>query len=305
MKKLCLRSAAVLLFLSLSTLSRAAIVNGTVFCDANLSGVFATNDVGIPGVLVVITNENNSFSTTAVTASDGSFSVEIPNPSASAAVRDPLSQIFVETLEPASLPDGSTIEIPLALTNLTSTPAYFISFVTTTNQTNLVFTSGGGNSSTGDWLINNPECGSAGNCEVSGDGRIAGHRETDHTFGGTVLSGNPPSGRWTDTSRSLGLRFKSTAIQSVICGTGSIQFSGTGILRGERSRDVENSVLFTAEVEDLSVGNGRKTRTVEAYYFRVYTADGTTLELVSTDPADPTDIAPVPATVGHLIIQAE
>lgn len=312
MKKLRLLLAAALSFLLLSGVSRAAIVNGTVFCDANQDGIIDTGDVGIPGVLVVITNENYSFSNSAVTGADGAFSIQIPNPSASAAVKDPLSQIFVETLEPASLPTGSTIILPTALTNLTSTPAYFISFATTTNQTNLVFTSGRGNSSTGDWLINNPECGSAGNCTVSGDAHISvapvmGHREVDHSFGGTILSGNPPSGHWTDTSRSLKLEFKSTAIQSVTCGTGTIEFTGTGILRSLSGRhlDVDNPVLFTVEIENLSVSNGRKTKTIEAYYLRVYTAGGATLELVSADPADPTDISPVPVTLGHLIIQAE
>lgn len=312
MKKLRLLLAAALSFLLLSDVSRAAIVNGTVFCDANQDGIIDTGDVGIPGVLVVITNENYSFSNSAVTIADGSFSIQIPNPSASAAAHDPLSQIFVETLDPASLPDGSTILIPTALTNLTSTPSYFITYVTTTNQTNLVFTSGRGNSSTGDWLINNPECGSAGNCQLSGDGHISvapimGHREVDHSFGGTILSGNPPSGQWTDTSHSLKLQFKSTSIQSVICGTGSIEFSGTGTLRSLSGRhlDVENPLQFTVEIENLSAGNGRKTKTVDAYYLRVFNSNSNTVELISTDVADPADISPVPVTLGHLIIQAE
>lgn len=308
MKKLRLLLAAALFFVSLCSVSRAATVNGTVFCDANQDGIIDTGDPGIPGVLVVITNENNSFSNSAVTAADGSFSIQIPEPNSSAAVEDPLSQVFVETLDPASLPAGSTIILPTAVTNLTSTPAYFITYVTTSNQTNLVFTSGRGNSSTGDWLINNPECGSAGNCQLSGDAHISGHREVDHSFGGTILSGNPPSGQWTDTSRSLKLQFKSTAIQSVICGTESVQFSGTGTLRslsGRHLPDSDNSVLFTVEIENLSAGNGRKTKTVDAYYLRVYNSNSNTLELISADLADPADIAPVPVTLGHLIIQAE
>jgi hypothetical protein len=315
MKKLRLALATTLSFLALLTVSRAAVVSGTVFCDGNQNGIIDTGDVGIPGVLVVITNENNSFSNSDVTGPDGSFSVQIPNPSASAAARDPLSQIFVETLLPASLPDGSSIVIPTAITNLTSTPAYFISFASVTNKTNLVFTSGTGTSSTGDWLINNPECGSAGsagNCKLSGKAQIVmGHREADHSFNGTILSGNPPSGKWTDISHSLGLQFKSTAIQSVTCGTDSIEFTGTGVLqslrRGGHRADVENGtpVQFTVEVENLSVGNGRKNRTVQAYYLRVFTADDTTLELVSTDTLDPTDIAPEPITQSDLRIHSE
>jgi hypothetical protein len=297
--------------IALSTASRAAIVNGTVFCDANQDGVIDTGDIGIPGVLVVITNENNSFSNSAVTAPDGSFSIQIPDPSATAAVRDPLSQIFVETLDGASLPIDSTILIPLALTNLTDTPAYFIDFVTTTNQTNLLFTSGTGNSPTGNWLIGNANCSSSfGNCKLSGNGRINSPRAADHSFNGTIVSGNPPSGRWTDTSRSLRLQFQSTAIQSVICGTNSIEFSGTGTLHGRGFLETDGPLQFTVEVETPSEGNGRKSKSKnvqapQAYYLRVYTSDGTTLDLVSEDTADPTDIAPEPVTTGHLRIQSK
>jgi hypothetical protein len=313
MKKLCLQLAATLSFLALSTESHAAIVNGTVFCDGNQNGIIDTGDVGMPGVLVIVTNENNSFSNSDVTAPDGSFSIQIPNPGASAAVRDPLSQIFIETLDPASLPPDSTIQIPLAVTNLTSTPAYFISFSGATNQTNLIFTSGTGNSSAGNWLIGNANCGSVsslGNCKLSGNGHINGHRVVDHSFSGTVVSGNPPSGRWTDTSRSLHLQFQSTAIQSVICGTNSIEFSGTGTLRGRGFLESDGPLQFTVEVESPSEGNGRKSKSknvqaFQAYYLRVYTSDGTTLDLVSEDTADPTDIAPEPVTTGHLRIQSE
>lgn len=300
MKKLCLQLAVALSFLVLSTASRAAVVNGTVFCDANQDGIIDTGDVGIPGVLVVITNESSTFSNSAVTAPDGTFSIQIPNPTAS-------PQVFVETLDPASLPDGSTFILPLAITNITTTPAYFISFLTTTNSTNLVFTSGTGNSSTGDWLIADPECGSAGNCKISGVGHISGTRVVDHAFEGTIRSGNPPSGRWADTSQALKLEFRSADIQSVICGTGSIEFSGTGVLRSRNglSPGNETSVQFTVEIQNLAVGNGRKNKIVQGYYLDVFTADGTTLELESADPADPTDIAPVPIDRGHFNIHAE
>lgn len=297
MKKSGLLVAATLLFLALSSASRAATVNGTVFCDANQNGIIDTGDVGIPGVVVVITNQNNSFSNSAVTTADGSFSIEIPNPPAPTAAI-PSSQIFIETLEPTSLPEGSSIVIPTAITNVTSAPAYLITF---TGGTNLVFTSGSGQSSTGDWLINNPNCGSVGNCRVSGNGRIGRSRtQVDHIFTGRIVSGSPPSGSWSDTSRALGLQFTSTSIQSVICGTGSIQFSGTGNLSGRGVRFAINPVQFTVAIQNTSVVNGRRTRTVQAYYLNITTSDGTTLVLVSTDPQDPTDIAPVVISQGNL-----
>ncbi len=303
MKRLCLQLAVALSSVAFFNIARAAVVTGSVFCDANQDGILDNGDVAIPGVLVVITNQTGSFSNADVTATDGSFSIRIPNFSASAEVKDPLSQTYVETLSPLSLPTGSTIALPFAISNITSTPAYFVSFGP--DLTNFIFASGSGNSSTGDWLINNPQCGSsAGNCKVSGDAHISGQREIDHAFGGTVLSGDTPSGHWVDVSHRLRLSFVSTQIQSVSCGTGTIDFSGTGTLRHTVGGDpLTRSVLFTARVTNLSTG--RKNKITDGYYFRVFTEDGTTLELVSDDTADPTDVAPVTVPSGNLRIQSE
>ncbi len=303
MKRLCLQLAVVLSSVVLSNFAHAAVVTGSVFCDANQDGLLDNGDIAIPGVLVVITNQTGSFSNADVTGVDGSFSIRIPNFNANAEAKDPLSQSYVETLSAPSLPAGSTIVLPLAITNITSTPAYFISFGP--DRTNFIFASGSGNSSTGDWLINNPECGSsAGNCKVSGDAHTTTERDIDHAFGGTVLAGDPPSGHWVDASHHLRVTFVSTQIQSVSCGTGTIDFSGTGTLRSTNGKNRETtSVLFTARVTNNSAG--RKNKVVEGYYFRVFTEDGTTLELVSTDLNDPTDIAPVPVSLGNLRIQSE
>lgn len=308
MKKLYLLLATAALTISIPAVSRAAIVSGSIFCDANQDGILDNGDIAVQGITVVITNQTGSFSNRAVSAFDGSFNIHIPDFNALLETQNPLAQVYIETLEPASMPAGSVIILPTAVTNITSTPAYFISFAA--DHTNLVFTSGTGNSFTGDWLINDPECGvSAGTCKVSGDARIAGkgggdHRVADHEFGGTIVSGNPPRGRWTDTSRSLRLMFESTSVQSVVCGTGTIDFTGSGRLRstgpGERER---TGVSFTAHVENQATG--AKNKTVTAYYLHVFAADGTTLDLVSTDTADPTNVAPVAVTSGHLGIRTE
>jgi len=305
MKKLYLLLATTSLAISIPVVSRAAIVTGSIFCDANQDGVLDTGDIAVPGITVVITNEIGSFSNGAVTASDGSFNIRIPNFDPILEIHDPLAQIYFEVVEPATLPAGSTIVLPLPLASMTNgTPLYVVQFAG--NQTNLVFTSGTGDSSTGDWLINDPECGvSAGTCKVSGNARIMGGRGVaEHSFGGTVVSGNPPKGRWMDISRSPGLVFQSTSIQSVTCGTGTIDFSGTGRLRSTGSGNrTANQVSFTAHVENMAVGT--KNRTETAYYLRVFTADGTTLDLVSTDTADPTNVAPVAVTSGHLGIRTQ
>ena len=298
MKQLCLRVAAIFLALTLSSISRAANVTGSIFCDANGDGVLDTGDIAIPGVLVVITNETGSFSNSAVSAVDGSFNIRIPDFSSLLEVQDPLAQVYIEALAPGSLPAGSTILLPTAITNITTTPVYFIDFAE--DETNLIFTSGTGGSTTGDWLINDPECGvSAGNCKLTGNALIAEQENASHLFGGTIVSGNPPKGRWVDVSRMPNERFQSTTVDSVICGTGTIDFSGTGTLRGH-PQEGEGQVLFTVHVENLSTG--KKNENVTGYYLRVYTADGTTLDLVSGDAEDPTNVVPLGVTSGHLRI---
>src|SRR5690349_14058561 len=127
MKSLTMLLFAALVFLSRTQTSLAANVSGSVFCDANHDGVIDTNDAGLPNVLVVITNQNNSFSNATVTAADGSFSLTIPDFDPLAARRDPLSQVYVETLDASSLPISSAILFPLAITYLSPTPAWYIS----------------------------------------------------------------------------------------------------------------------------------------------------------------------------------
>lgn len=309
MKKLYLVFATASLTLSIQTISRAAIVPGSIFCDANQDGVLDNGDIGVAGITVVITNQIGSFSNGAVTAGDGSFNIRIPNFDPILEVHDPLAQIYYETVLPATLPAGSTILLPVPLASMTNgTPLYVVQFAA--DFTNLVFTSGTGDSSTGDWLINDPECGvSAGTCKVSGNARINGegggdHRFADHEFGGMIVAGNSQLGQWADVSHNLRLVFTSTSVQSVICGDKAIDFSGTGTLISTAHRNHgETNVSFTAEVQN--VASERKNKPAVAYYLRVFAADGTTLELVSTNTANPTNVAPVAASSSHLRIQTE
>lgn len=309
MKKLYLLLATASLTISIPTVARAAIVTGSIFCDANHDGVLDNGDIAVAGITVVITNETGSFSNGAVTAGDGSFNIRIPDFSALLEVHDPLAQIYIETVGPATLPAGSTILLPLPLASMTNgTPLYLINFAA--DFTNLVFTSGTGDSSTGDWLINDPECGvSAGTCKVLGSARIAGggrgdHSTADHEFGGMIVSGSPPLGKWKDVSHNLRLIFESTSVQSVICGNGTIDFSGSGTLKGTGPMNhAESEVSFTAHVENPTLQP--KNKRAIGYYLRVFAADGTTLELVSTDPANPADVAPVPITSSELRVQTE
>jgi hypothetical protein len=320
MKKLILLLSCGLLLPALAGTSKAATVTGFVLCDANQNRMFDTNDVGIPNVQIVVTNENGSFSNSTVTAANGFFSLQIPNFDPLAERRDPLSQVYVETLKAATLPPGSTILLPTPITNLIATPAYFIDFAA--DLTNLVFTSGSGRSTNGNWLINNPDCQTeSGNCRLKGDGVIRSQTRNrpDHTFAGTIFSRTSPTmvrgGEWVDVAHNLNLLFRSTQVESVRCGdlagapsnrrmhkASFIEFSGTGTLKGIGNNRVKfNPVMFTARAED----HDESATGVDRYYLRVFTPDGITRLLVSGDLSNPTNIVTVPISSGELEIQTK
>jgi SdrD B-like domain len=320
MKKIILLLICGLLLPALAVTSKAATVSGFVLCDANQNGTNDIGDVGIPNVMVVVTNENGSFSNSTVTAGNGFFSLQIPNFDPLAERQDPLSQVYIETLNPATLPAGSTIDFPMAITNLIATPAFFIDFAA--DLTNLVYTSASGTATNGNWLINNPDCQvqtTTTNCMLNGGGVIRSRTRNrpDHTFAGNIFSRISPrmieGGNWVDVAHNLNLMFQSTTIESVRCGelaitpsnrrmpkASFIEFSGTGTLKGiGGNRLASIPVLFTARVED----RGQPGMGVDRYYLRVFTADGTTLLLVSGDPSNPANIVPVPISSGNLSIQ--
>ena len=320
MKKIVLLLLCASLFAALAVTSKAATVSGFVLCDANQNGTNDIGDVGIPNVMVVVTNENGSFSNSTVTAGNGFFSLQIPNFDPLAERRDPLSQVYIETLNPATLPAGSSIDFPTAITNLIATPSYFIDFAA--DLTNVVFTSGSGRTTNGNWLINSPDCRTqttTTNCMLNGGGVIRSRTRNrpDHTFGGNVFSRISPTmiqgGNWVDVAHNQNLKFQSTTIDSVRCGeiavmpqnhrfpkASFIEFSGTGTLKGiGGNRMASIPVLFTARVED----RGQPGMGVDRYYLRVFTAEGTTLLLVSGDPANPANIVPVPISSGNLSIK--
>jgi hypothetical protein len=256
-----------ILLAAISIKTNAANVFGVVVCDADQNQVVDTNDIGIPGVLVVITNQSGSFSNSVVTGADGSFNIEIPNFDPLGEVQDPLSQVYVETLSPATVPTGSTIIMPVAITNLSSTPAYYIDFAA--DQTTLLFTDATGQSSSGYWLLNNPECQAGAGCQLEGCGKVRECRgsHNEHEFGGMICSdcssNSGPCGFWTDCAHELKLEFCSTVITNVQCGEvqktcGSvtvtiktIEFSGCGILKDKKGRKEHCCpVYFTAYCVD-------------------------------------------------------
>ena len=108
--------SAALLCLAAATPTRASIVSGVVQCDANQNGTNDVGDIGIANVTIIVVNENNTFSNSTVTAADGSYSLQIPNFSALGERQDPLSQVYEESVDAATLPPGSTILFPVPIT---------------------------------------------------------------------------------------------------------------------------------------------------------------------------------------------
>jgi hypothetical protein len=308
-------SAAALFFcfalLSLAPV-RAGEVVGRVLCDANNNLTNDEADLGMAGVMVVVVSEAGGFSNSTVTLANGSFSLTIPDFDAAAYRRDPLSQSYIESLTPSTLPVDAVVVIPVPA--LGTNPVYYISPQTTNSP--IFYITLGGSSTNGDWLISSAACQSLSTqsnaCRISGSGTIGGESNRVDTFSGSVspkLKKNGfRQGNWTHVSRTLNLRFKSTEIDSVSCGPtetntseASILFTGRGTLRPLHGKKKSSTpVFFTVSAKDLgSPGKGR-----DAYYIRIFDQDNTTLLLVSGDPGNPENIVPVPITRGNLRIRA-
>src|SRR5436190_1855194 len=111
--------------------SRAWLTSGRVACDANQNGQIDTNDQAVLGVLVMVTNVSGTFSNGNFTATPwGDFVLDLP------AVPDS----YVLSINPLSLPAGSTVVLPASGT---------ISFSLTATATNFA---------SGNFLIANPAC---------------------------------------------------------------------------------------------------------------------------------------------------
>jgi len=79
--------------------------SGFVLCDANQNGIIDTNDVAVPGVLVVVTNLSGTFSNAAwTTFQEGLYFIDLPDQ----------PDTYVEYLHPLTVPDNSTLLLPAA-----------------------------------------------------------------------------------------------------------------------------------------------------------------------------------------------
>jgi hypothetical protein len=293
-------------------------VVGRVLCDANNNNTNDTADLGMAGVMVVVVSEAGGFSNSTVTLPDGSFSLSLPDFDAAAYRRDPLSQSYIESLTPSTLPADAVVVVPQPA--LGTNPVYYITPQTTNSP--IFYISLAGSSTNGDWLISSAACRGQSSqtnaCRLTGSGRVLGESNRVDTFSGSispkVKKNGFRQGNWTHVSKALNLRFKSTEIDAVVCEQGggvsvvdtngtanAIEFTGRGTLRSLRGKKkVSTSVFFTVWATDQGTPGAGK----DSYYIRVYDQNNETLLLVSGDPANPENIVPLPISKGNLRIRS-
>ena len=261
-----------LLALCLSAVTASAWdVSGVVSCP---SGNSAAN------ILVFITGVGST-----TTSANGAFFLSLPDVAASYSI----------CVDPSSLPSGATV-------------SDCVSFSVDANDefANVNFTLGG--SFCGGPPITGP-------CWLTGGGTIgkAAHGPV-FSFGGVVNPGCSPTaaggGNWNVVDHVQHLHFKGLNITVIGCTGVSdkappvdvniIDFQGTGTLVGiDGNPLIETPVCFTARAEDHGEPGGGKDR---LYLNVTDCATGASLLLISTDPANPLDVAPVAITKGNLQI---
>jgi hypothetical protein len=262
---------------------------GLVLLDVNHTGQFEGNDLGLPNVLVVVTNLSGTFSNASLTtASGGTFSIQLGS----------TTDTYVEYLMPASLPTGSFVAQPTG-------GAYTFDL----GPSNLEFK--------GNFLVGSPISPSVpgtNNCSLEAHGTINGQNKghAQFTFTGSAFSArdanNGATGEWNIQSRDPRLTFSGSVFDILNCGeltnssgvvTRYIDFQGAGNLKGSHGAKTHYGVVTFS---GRAVDNGHSRQHPDSLYFRVDTADGNTVLLISGDSSDPTDVEPVTLSSGEITI---
>jgi hypothetical protein len=267
------------------------LTSGRVACDANQNGQIDANDQAVLGVLVMVTNVSGTFSNGNFTATPaGDFVLELP----------PVPDSYVLSINPLSLPEGSTLVLPASGT---------VSFSLTATVTNFT----GGN-----FLIANPACvqtnppPQTNGCCLAGSASIGGtSKKPLFTLAATVFPGcrcdKEDSGEFNVVAKGLKLQFRGTVAEILNCGesvdsacgavVGSMEVQGVGTLKGIEGNNCNSGLVsFFAHIEDRS-----EAHLADLVYFRAYAEDNTTLLLISGDTANPANVSPV-AVCGNLVI---
>lgn len=233
------------------------------------------------GVRVVATNTTGSYSNAAYTEADGSYSIPLDLP-----------EYYVQFLDPVTVPTNATPIYP---------PTGIWVFTLNPDQDVVV----------SDYLISSPACVSSATAEafwLRGNASIrTGKGRSDHSVSGSVQPdcqpASGPGGTWNDTAHLLKLTFRGTVSQTVRAGIAAdsssyLEFQGTGTLKGLAGNKVSYpEVSFFCHLEDRTY-----VSQPDLYYLRVFNSAGATLMLVSGDPANPLNVAPIPITSGDLRI---
>jgi hypothetical protein len=258
--------------------------SGYVFCDANQNGQIDSGDKPLPGVLVVITNFDGTYSNADFTGTpDGGFIIQLPGPGT-----------YTEYLHPATLPADATSVIPP-----TGTYSY-------------TFTVGVISNFEGNFLISSASCATntpppppppppqnTNCCEMNACATIMNHSCISYIIGGNAKSGgtNADSGKWDVLDVKNRLHLEAIVTDVIVCGTYTngtcvyhyMDFSGSGTLKGVSGcRANYGSVTFIARVEDGGSCRGCADR----IYVRVLDATNNTVLLVNGD-TNPDNVMPV------------
>jgi len=262
--------------LALSTLTvKAWTVCGVVACP---------NGTSTSGIVLLIDGVG-----TTTTDANGAFCLELPATAASYNICVVLS----------SLPSGTTV--------CDNTRCVNFSVDENNSFPNVNFTLCGS--------LCQPPPPKATRCWLTGGGTIFKTKGKPHySYGGVVNPGCSPTaaggGNWNVVDHFAGLHFKGLTIRVIGCSgvptkspkvtVNIIDFEGEGTISGVGGNGTgTTAVCFRARAID----NAEPGHRTDMLYLHVFDCDtGDTLMLISADPGDPTDIAPVPISTGNLQI---
>jgi hypothetical protein len=169
-----------------------------------------------------------------------------------------------------------------------------------------------------DFTLSGSLCGTPlppGPCWLTGGGTIGKTKgQPDYSYGGVVNPGCSPTaaggGNWNVVDHLQGLHFQGQDIAVIACSgvptkspkvdVNIIDFQGTGIITGVGGNTTPKTpVCFVGRAIDNSEPGAGK----DQLYLRVYDCNtGAILMLISTDQANPLDVAPVSISTGNLQI---
>ena len=289
-KKRVMKSKLVLsglLAFALAALNASAwSVSGVVSCP---------NGITASGIVVFITGVGST-----TTDGNGAFTLELPDATASYSICVDASTLPVGATVSDCAPFSVDNNNPFALVNFTLSGP-FCSVLTP--PPGLCWLTGGG-------TVRKSQV--AAMATRPAKTAVNSKGQPDFSFGGVVNPGCSPTaaggGNWNVIDHLDSLHFKGLQISVIGCSGGPdkappvnvniIDFQGTGTLTGiDGNTMADTAVCFRGRAEDHGEPGGGRDR----LYLNVFDCStGQSLMLISADPANPADIAPVAISTGNL-----